>query len=72
MNMPTPCPECMEIVEFNEMVNVSGTMLCDECADKYQCDDCGDYSSEEGELTMNDDGKFCEWCFDLNHCEGEE
>ena len=35
--MPTTCPECLEVVEFNDMVNVAecgaAVFLCEYCAD---------------------------------------
>lgn len=32
MNMPTPCPRCGEVVEFNHMTNIGQELYCEECA----------------------------------------
>lgn len=68
MEMPTPCNECNDVVEFNDMVNVNGRFMCDECANDHQCDQCGDHIADVSEMNVNDEGKFCETCFDMNYC----
>ena len=70
MDMPTPCPKCKEIVEFNEMVNIDGNMMCDECADDHQCCDCGYYFADNSDFVVDDTGEFCESCYDATHCDG--
>ena len=39
MEMPTPCPECGEIVEFNDMVdhpNYEDHLVCTGCCDRVE------------------------------------
>lgn len=44
MDMPTPCPECGEVVEFNDMVKTDGklsyhNMVCQDCHDELESDE---------------------------------
>jgi len=43
MDMPTPCEDCLEVVEFDDMVDVaadgSAIFVCQDCADMYCLDD---------------------------------
>ncbi|GGN59412.1 hypothetical protein [Oceanobacillus indicireducens] len=36
MNMPTPCPECGEICEFDRMKNIGHELYCDECYEELE------------------------------------
>lgn len=36
MDMPTPCPECGEIVELNNMTNIGIELYCEECAYEFE------------------------------------
>lgn len=38
MNMPTPCPECGEIVELDVMRNIGHELYCDECYEALESD----------------------------------
>ncbi|HDF8527489.1 TPA: hypothetical protein PEP05_000832 [Vibrio parahaemolyticus] len=47
MDMPTPCPSCFDIVEFNDMVRTDGKdsihdLVCQDCYDLLECDDDDD------------------------------
>ena len=44
MEMPTPCNECNETVELNDMVSTSGklcynAMVCQDCFDNLESDE---------------------------------
>ena len=39
MDMPTPCPSCRDVVEFNDMVNHPNDfklMVCDDCHERIE------------------------------------
>ncbi len=36
MNMPTPCPECGDVVEFEDMKQTDGKL----CYHSFVCQDC--------------------------------
>jgi hypothetical protein len=36
MDMPTPCPECNDVVEFNDMQTTVGRL----CYHNFVCQDC--------------------------------
>ena len=44
MNMPTPCPKCGDIVEFNDMTNIGNELYCSECA--FELEDMESESDE--------------------------
>lgn len=44
MDMPTPCPECGDLVEFNDMIRTDGKL----CYHSFICSDCyEDLESDE-------------------------
>lgn len=53
MDMPTPCPNCGEVVEFHDMVNhpddYSNDMVCEDCRDRIEEDNnCGNNTDQFG------------------------
>ena len=43
MDMPTTCPECLDVVEFDDMINIAkdggNIFVCPDCAYEYMDDD---------------------------------
>jgi len=43
MDMPTTCPECLDVVEFSDMIDISkfgaSNFVCSDCAEEYE-EDC--------------------------------
>ncbi|MGI2045986.1 hypothetical protein [Shewanella oncorhynchi] len=63
MDMPTPCPRCGEVVEFEDMVNHPNefkTLVCEDCKDKIE---------EENNRGSETDsfGNVVEWHSDPDH-----
>lgn len=47
MDMPTPCPSCGDVEEFDNMRFVDGELCCEECyLHSHICDWCGDCVSD--------------------------
>ncbi|OOE45106.1 hypothetical protein [Salinivibrio kushneri] len=79
MDMPTPCPHCGEVCEFNDMIETEielnvEVFLCDECAEnaeeeKTKCFECSEVIWDEDDATkIKADGRdvlVCEICFDF-------
>jgi len=67
MDMPTPCPKCMDIVEFNDMERLGDELICSECADQNRCEVC---DCVDKEVSPTAYGHLCNTC--LSECKEED
>lgn len=43
MDMPTTCPTCLDVVEFEDMIDIAlggaAEFVCEDCAEDYRADE---------------------------------
>lgn len=69
MDMPTPCPRCMDIVELNNMEKLDNELICSDCADSNRCEMCECVSHD---VSSTKYGQLCSTCFSESREDDEE
>ena len=59
-NIEIKCDKCQKLISITEDTHKSdGDYICDDCFEKYYCDNCGSYIGEDEKKEGN---YYCSYC----------